>query len=205
MRLDLHIHTTYSRDSKISPRAVVGYARKAGLDGIAVVDHGTIKGGLAVKELAPEGFIVIVGSEIKTTRGEVMGFFLEEEIGGEGFRDVVEEIRAQGGLAVVSHPYDPFRPYSFSPLDEDAYTLDGVEVCNSRCILSRTNKKALDYAKKHRLLMTAGSDAHTPGEIGTAGVVVEDIEDIRQSGKAEIFCRQTPLVELFKARLSRLL
>ncbi len=205
MRLDLHVHTSYSWDCKASPAAIVEYARKVGLDGIGVVDHGTIRGGIAVRKLAPPDFIVIVGSEIKTTRGEVMGYFLEEEVSGGEFRDVVADIRAQGGIAVVSHPFDPFRPNSFSPRDEDALYLDGVEVCNSRCLMSRTNKKALKYAERHGLIMTAGSDAHTLGEIGSAGVIVEDVDDIRKKGKAEIFCRQTPIAELFKARLSRFL
>lgn len=205
MRLDLHVHSSYSWDCKTSPAALMDYARKVGLEGIAVVDHGTIRGGLAVKKLSPPGFTVIVGSEIKTTRGEVMGYFLEEEIDGGEFHEVVEAIKAQGGIAVVSHPFDPFRPNSFSPLDEDAPYLDGVEVCNSRCLMARTNKKALKYAEKHGLIMTAGSDAHTLGEIGSAGVIVEDIEDIRRRGKAEIFCKQTPLKELFKAKLRRFL
>ncbi len=203
MRLDLHVHTSYSWDCKASPAAIVEYARKVGLDGLGVVDHNTIRGGLAVRKLAPRDFIVIVGSEIKTDRGEVIGYFLEEEVERGEFHDVVEEIKAQGGIAVVSHPFDPFRPNSFSPGDADAPYLDGVEVCNSRCLMSRTNKKALKYAERHGLIMTAGSDAHTLNEIGSAGVVVEEIEDIRRRRGAEIFCRQTPLAELLKARFSR--
>jgi hypothetical protein len=205
MRLDLHVHTSYSWDCKVSPAAVLGYARKVGLDGLGVIDHDTIRGGLAVRRLAPEDFTVVVGSEIKTDRGEVIGYFLEEEVDRGEFHEVVENIRSQGGIAVVSHPFDPFRPKSFSPRDEDAPYLDGVEVCNSRCVLSRTNKKALRYAERHGLLMTAGSDAHTLQEIGSAGVVVDDPEDIRKKGKAEIFCRQTPVAELLKARISRFL
>lgn len=202
MKLDLHVHTKYSKDCKTEPSAVVEYALKLGLEGIAVTDHDTINGGVAARKLAPENFSVIIGSEIKTDRGEVIGYFLNQEIDKHEFHEVVEEIKAQGGIAVVSHPYDPFRPHSFSPRDEDASLLDGVEVYNSRCLLARANKMAMNYAKKHALLITAGSDAHTLGEIGASGVIVDDVEDIRHN-KAKIFGRQTPLAELFKARLNR--
>jgi hypothetical protein len=205
MKLDLHVHTKYSRDSKTEPSAAVQYALKLGLDGIAVVDHGTVKGGLAAKKVAPKGLSVIVGSEIKTDRGEVIGYFLNQEITEREFPRAVDEIRSQGGIAVVSHPYDPFRPHSFYPRDEDASLLDGVEVLNSRCLLERANKTAMSYARKHDLLMTAGSDAHTLAEIGTSGVIVDEVEDIRRNGKARIFGRQASLAELFKARLSRFL
>ncbi|MDP6459179.1 MAG: PHP-associated domain-containing protein [Candidatus Hydrothermarchaeota archaeon] len=201
MKLDLHVHTKYSKDSKMEPSTVVSRALKLGLDGVAVIDHGTVKGGLAVRKIAPKSLTVIVGSEVKTDRGEVIGYFIEEEIPHGVFQEVVEEIRAHGGVAVVPHPYDPFRPNSLSPREEDAGVLDGLEVFNSRCLLDRTNKRAIKFARTHGLIMTAGSDAHTPGEIGASGVVVEAVEDIRKNGSIEIFGRRTPMAELFKARV----
>lgn len=205
MKLDLHVHTKYSKDCKMEPSTVVSCALKLGLDGIAVTDHGTVKGGLATRKIAPKWLTVIVGSEVKTDRGEVIGYFVDEEIPQGAFHDVIEKIRSQGGVAVVPHPFDPFRPNSFSPRAEDAGVLDGLEVFNSRCLLDRTNKRAVKFARKHGLIMTAGSDAHTPGEIGTSGVVVEALEDIRKNGSAKIFGKRTPMAELFKARMRRFL
>lgn len=205
MKFDLHVHTKYSRDSKTEPSAVVQYALKLGLQGVGVVDHNTIRGGIAAAKTAPKDFTVIVGSEIKTDRGEVIGYFLNQEITEREFPRVIDEIKAQGGIAVASHPYDPFRPHSLHPRDEDASLLDGVEVLNSRCLLKRANQRAARYARKHGLLMTAGSDAHTLGEIGTSGVILEEVEDVRRSGKARIYGRPAALTELFKARLRRFL
>ena len=109
IRADLHNHTYFSPDSILSPKQVVDRVHRAGLDCIAITDHNTIRGGLAVREIA-DGFQVIVGEEVRTADGEVLGLFLSEDIPrGLTAAETVARIKAQGGIAGVPHPFDHLR------------------------------------------------------------------------------------------------
>jgi hypothetical protein len=176
MKYDLHIHSKYSNDGILDPQKIVKIAIKKGLDGIAVTDHNTIKGGLKTKEYETQDFKVLVGSEVSTTRGEIIGLFLSEEIKSREFHEVADEIRDQGGLVIVPHPFDELRKASFGIKNEDAKYLDTIEVFNSRCIYQKYNDRAAVYAKKHNLSQVGGSDAHFPYEIGKAGIILESHE-----------------------------
>ncbi len=170
MRYDLHIHSKYSLDGLIEPEIIAKTAKNQGLSGIAVTDHHTIRGGLETKKVAPEDLEVIVGSEIGTERGEVIGLFLSEEIVSNRLVEVVDEIREQGGLVVLPHPFDRLRGSGIQPIKEDAKLADCIETFNSRCLRDSYNEKARIYAKKHSLHCSAGSDAHFAREIGNASV-----------------------------------
>jgi len=167
MRYDMHTHSKYSPDSILEPRAIVKRGRKRGLAGVAVTDHNTIKGGLEAKRYETEDFKVIVGSEIMTDRGEIIGLFLNEEVEPKELEVVSEEIREQGGIVVVPHPFDRIRP-GLQPTDEDAKFFDCIEGFNSRCLFQSYNKRAVEFASRHKLPVTAGSDAHFGWEIGNA-------------------------------------
>ena len=167
MRYDMHTHSKYSPDSMLEPRAIVKRGRKRGLAGVAVTDHNTIKGGLEAKRYETEDFKVIVGSEIMTDRGEIIGLFLNEEVEPKELEVVTEEIREQGGIVVVPHPFDRIRP-GLQPTDEDAKFFDCIEGFNSRCLFQSYNKRAVEFASRHKLPVTAGSDAHFGWEIGNA-------------------------------------
>ena len=200
MKIDLHIHSKYSFDCKLEVSLILKYAKKIGLDGVAIVDHDTIMGGKKGKELSKD-IEVIIGAEIKTDRGEVIGYFIEEEIESREFTEVCEEIREKGGIVVLPHPFDAFRQ-GIKPTSADVPYIDGVEVLNSRCILKRFNDKALKFAKQHNLIATAGSDAHTLEEIGRAGVEVESLEDIRR-GNLKIFGEKTSVIGLTKLKVRK--
>lgn len=171
MKVDMHLHTCYSEDATLSLEAIVEACQHRGLDGVAVTDHNTITGALALQEIAP--FLVIVGEEIETMRGEILGFFLREEI-QEGLKpeEAIGRIREQGGLVGVSHPLDRVRRSAMGQkalldiLDE----IDFLEGFNSRVIFPSDNRKAQRLAQARGLPMTAGSDAHTAYEIGRAYV-----------------------------------
>ena len=101
---DFHIHSKFSYDSLLSPKRIVRVAKKRGLDGIAITDHDTIKGALEASKFN-DSIYVIIGSEIRTEKGDVIGLFLNEEITSKYFDEVVDEIKSQGGLVVLPHPY----------------------------------------------------------------------------------------------------
>jgi hypothetical protein len=164
----------------MDPARVVKVARMRGLAAIAVTDHNTIRGGLLAREANPdEGFEVVVGAEIKTEYGDVLGLFLDREITARRFDDVVSEIRAQGGLAVLAHPY---RRYP-SP-ERLAGRVDLVEGFNSRS-RRQANALSMTLGRASGKGTVGGSDAHVYAEIGR-GVTVyagEEIEEALRAGQ----------------------
>lgn len=173
MKYDLHIHSKYSSDGVLEPEKIVKTAVKRGLDGIAITDHNTIKGGLKAKKYENEDFTVIVGSEISTERGEIIGLFLEEEIKSKDVQDVISKIKEQNGIIILPHPFDEVRHSAFHPAEEDAKSIDCIEGFNSRCVFQKYNNKAVEFAMTHNLTITAGSDAHFGWEIGNAFILAE--------------------------------
>lgn len=166
-KADFHIHTLHSYDCGMSLEAIIDRCLKTGINCIAISDHSTITGALKMQEIAP--FPVIIAEEILTPHGEVMGLFLEEEIpSGQPLAEVISRIKAQGALVGLPHPFDPFRglKLSHTEMEKLATELDFIEVFNARSPFPRTTTKAQDFARKCGIAATAGSDAHTPGEIG---------------------------------------
>ena len=206
MKYDLHIHSKYSSDGVLEPQKIVKIAMKRGLNGIAITDHNTIKGGLEAKKYESEEFTVIVGSEIATEKGEIIGLFLSEEVKSRDVQDVIAEIKEQGGFAVLPHPFDELRHSAFHPSEEDVKFIDGVEGFNSRCVFQNYNKRAVEFAIKHNLTITGGSDAHFINEIGNGGIITE-IGDIREAlikKEVETFGKMSPLVNHIGTKVLKL-
>ena len=113
IRVDCHNHSYYSPDSILSPKTMLSRARRRGLDVIAVTDHNTVRGGLVAQELAAKRFPelrVIVGEEVRTADGEVLGLFLSQDIPRDlSAVETIERIHAQGGVAGAPHPFDTHR------------------------------------------------------------------------------------------------
>lgn len=177
---DLHLHTRYSFDCTTSPEAIVARCRQAGIGCVAVADHGTIEGALRLKEIAP--FPVVVAEEILTPIGEIMGMFLTEAIPSNiSVDEAFARIKAQSGLVCLPHPFDNMRGINRQGLGDIMRLLpqvDVIEVFNARTLrLGNSNARALAFATEHKLLQSAGSDAHTAGEIGHAGVELPEFED----------------------------
>jgi predicted metal-dependent phosphoesterase TrpH len=161
MKYDLHVHSKYSHDSLLDPSEILKIAIKRGLDGVAIIDHNTIKGGLvAEKTNKNPDFEVIVGSEIKTEYGDIIGLFLNEEVKSRKFMEVIEEIKNQGGLTALAHP---FRPYEVP--EKIILHLDFIEGFNARS-KKWQNQKAYALALTLNKKVIAGSDAHFSFEIG---------------------------------------
>ncbi len=196
MKYDLHVHTDYSPDGSLSPEMVIKIAKSRDLQGVAITDHNTIKGGVEAKRYETGNFTIIVGSEIKTDRGDLIGLFLTDEVQSRNLQEASSEIRSQGGLVVIPHPFDRFRRSAINPTVEEARMADALEVYNSRCLLQRCNKMAMEMARKIGIGITAGSDAHFSREIGSAGIIT-DSDDLKTAiirGQVRVFGRRASLL-----------
>lgn len=178
LKADLHIHTEYSMDCSMPLDVIIEQCQQLGINCITVSDHGTVDGALEMQRIAP--FTVIVGEEILTPHGEIMGMFLKESIpSGLSVEQAVSQIRAQDGLVCVPHCFDGFRPSTLNEktVEEIVPEIDVIEVFNARSLLNRSHEKALSFADKYNIVRSAGSDAHTPGEIGNAYVEMPEFDD----------------------------
>lgn len=169
LRADLHVHTCYSFDCTSTPQAIIQRCLQKGINCLAITDHGTVEGALRTRELAP--FTVVVGQEILTTRGEIMGFFLSESIpAGLTPEAALDRIAGQGGIAGVPHPFDRLTRSCLGKelLATLAPRLQVVEGFNARSLFSQDS--VARFAREHGLVLSAGSDAHTLVELGSAYV-----------------------------------
>ncbi|MFC1937209.1 PHP domain-containing protein [Chloroflexota bacterium] len=206
MVIDLHIHSKYSSDGILDPKEIVSIARKKGLNGIAITDHDTVQGGQHAKEYETEDFIIIVGAEIMTDKGEVTGLFLSREITSRHLEDVIAEIREQDGIIIVPHPFDGLRSSAFHITDEYAHLVDAIEGFNARCVLQRYNRRAVEFAARHNLPVVGGSDAHYANEIGLGGIII-DGPDIRMAilnSQLSLFGRRTSLLNHARTKVRKL-
>ena len=170
MRIDLHLHTWGSWDSLSDPEAVLRRALDRGLDRIAITDHDSVEVGLAMAGLHPGR--VIPGEEVRTAEGiDVIGLYLSSVIPrGTPARETCRQIREQGGVAYLPHPYASGKGGSGAFAEELAPFIDVVEVFNARLLKGERNERAADLARRRGLLRGAGSDAHTLGEVGSTWV-----------------------------------
>lgn len=199
--IDFHVHTNFSSDCNVSPQDVVRIAKQRGLNGVAITDHNNIDGALRMKaKFTSEDFVVIVGEEIRTREGEIVGLFLGEEIPpGLPVEESVRQIQSQEGMVCVGHPFCRFRRsrLELGALMEIIEKVDAVEVYNSRTIFNADNRKAWRFAKTHGKLMIVGSDGHTPLEYGrshTRMLPFNNVEECKRNLlSAEFVTEKSPL------------
>jgi len=168
---DFHVHTNHSKDCVVPVEDVLARAHEVGLDVVAITDHNEVAGGLEAAEMADMyGVRVIVGEEVKTAEGEVIGLFLNERIPpGLSFGDTIAAIKRQGGIVYVPHPFDRWHTVPSSGLlKAHLPDLDVIEVFNSRIAYPGFNERAVRFAERHRVPAGAGSDAHVLPGLGTA-------------------------------------
>lgn len=182
LKIDLHVHTCYSDDATSSLEEVIFYAKKKGLDGIAITDHDTLKGARKASKLASKKeFIVIPGIEVTTFQGHVLGLNVSEFIPQDlSLVETVEKIHEAAGIAIAAHPI-VFIKSQIKQQIASASDLDGIEVINSSAFpffLSTRLSQAL--AERLKLPQTAGSDAHLASEIGTAYTMIKADSDINE-------------------------
>jgi hypothetical protein len=189
------------------PEEIVQHCLEIGINCLGVTDHDSIVGALETKRIAP--FKVIVGEEILTTSGEIIGYFLKEEIPPHlSPEDTVERIKAQGGLVCIPHPCDCLRPQSRlrpSALKRIMPKVDLIEVFNSRTLLSRDAAHARALAQKYGLPGTAGSDAHVIQEVGRSYIELDEFNDPEQFRQALVQgkivgSRTSPYIHFYNIR-----
>jgi predicted metal-dependent phosphoesterase TrpH len=175
--VEFHCHTIFSKDSLTYPRDLVDTCRRKGIDRVVVTDHNTIAGARAAQALDPE--LVIVGEEIMTTRGEILASFVMDEIPqGLSPQETIRRLKDQGGFISVSHPFDKWRKGAWRQDDllEILPHVDAIEVYNSRCMNPRSNRDAREFAERHNIAGTVGSDAHAAFELGRSLMVIEQFD-----------------------------
>jgi len=187
LKIDLHVHTCYSGDTATTLEEVVTYAKRRGLDGIAVTDHDTVAGALEL--LKNYDLLVIPGIEIETSCGHIIGLNVAQTIPqGLGAAETIERIHESGGLAVVAHPFAAFKS-GWKSRVLSSLKVDAIEVKNSSNFpFLLTTYLSGRLAARLNLPQTAGSDAHIPQAIGTAYTLIEadsdaELEEIIQAIK----------------------
>ena len=178
---DLHMHTDHSADCATPVEVLLETARDRGLGAIAITDHNEISGALAAREAAERmnGIKVIVGEEMKTAeQGEVIGLFLSELIPrGLTMAETIAEIRRQGGLVYVPHPFDRFHSVpDYEHLLGIVEDIDILEVFNPRVAFSAFNEEAVRFAAKYRIVPGAGSDGHVAQALGSVRIRLHDFD-----------------------------
>jgi hypothetical protein len=176
--VDLHMHTDHSYDCATPVEVLLAEAKERGLGAIAVTDHNEISGALEAAAKA-KGIKVIVGEEVKTgSQGEVIGLFLQEKIPrGLSLQETIAEIKRQGGIVYVPHPFDrlhavPDYEHLLPVLDD----VDAIEIFNPRIAIMEFNEEAVRFAAKYRMPAGAGSDAHVPQGLGSVRIRMRDFD-----------------------------
>jgi glycosyltransferase involved in cell wall biosynthesis len=200
--VDLHMHTDHSFDCATPVEVLLRTAKARGLGAIAVTDHNEISGAFEAAEKAERfGVKVIVAEEVKTaSQGEVIGLFLREKIErGMSLAETVAEIKRQGGLVYVPHPFDrmhsvPDYEHLLTVLDD----VDAIEVYNPRVAIGSFNEEAERFAAKYRVVAGAGSDSHVAAGLGSVRIRMRDFdgpeEFLESLREADIVRRPTSLL-----------
>ncbi len=178
--VDLHMHTDHSHDCATPVEVLLATAREQGLGAIAVTDHNEVSGAFEAREKAARfGVKIIVAEEVKTAdQGEVIGLFIEEKIArGLTLAETVAEIKRQGGLVYVPHPFDRMHAVpDYEHLLTIIEDIDAIEVYNPRVAIGSFNEEAARFAAKYRILAGAGSDSHVAPGLGSVRVRMRDFD-----------------------------
>lgn len=190
----------------MSLEQIIARCLDSGINCIAIADHGTIAGALKLKEVAP--FPIIIAEEILTPFGEIMGMFLSKEIPSKlSVEETIAQIKSQDGLVCIPHPYDRLRPSALKDkvLKTIMPSVDIIEVFNARTLTPRSQTKALQLVREFGKHASAGSDAHTPTEIGNTYIEMPEFngkeEFLESLAQGNIFGhRSNPMVHFTTTR-----
>jgi predicted metal-dependent phosphoesterase TrpH len=207
IRADLHVHTTYSEDSLITPKDLIFYAKKNGLNAVAVTDHNYLEGAIKIAKETTD-FLVIPGMEVSSGEGHIVALNVNELIPkGLTAVETVERIHRAGGVAIACHPY----VYLKGCLNNAVCgAFDAIETINARAFpFKRSVRKATEAAEKFELSRVAGTDAHYGPQIGFGYTTIDaepNVESIMKAiveGHCEAHGSPVPVALNFKLTLQR--
>ncbi|MCW4010117.1 MAG: CehA/McbA family metallohydrolase [Candidatus Bathyarchaeota archaeon] len=204
---DLHVHSIYSSDSFISPKDLIYFAKKRGLNAVAVTDHNRVEGALKIAK--ETSFRIIPGIEVSSMHGHIVGLNVTEVIPkGLSADETVDRIHAAGGVAVACHPYTFFK---YSLKEHVSAKFDAVEIINARAFpFGRSVRKAEEAAKRFGLSRVAGTDAHYGPQIGFAYTAIDaepNVDDIAEAilkGRCQPFGTSVPWILNLQQQFQRL-
>lgn len=190
VKADLHVHSTYSSDSVITPKELVFYAKNRGLTAVAVTDHNQVDG--ARKIASETDFLIIPGIEISSLGGHIVGLNVDELVPhGLSAEETVDRIHSTGGVAIACHPYGLFKGSVGRYVTK---RFDAVETRNATSFpFKNASRKAESLAQRLGLPRVAGTDAHIPESIGIAYTLVECEPNVDAILKAIVAGRCEPL------------
>ena len=207
IRGDLHVHTTYSKDSTITPKELVYYAKRNGLNAVAVTDHNTLDG--AFKIAKETDFLVIPGMEVSSKDGHIVALNVQELIPrGLAADETVDRIHRAGGIAIACHPYVLFKGALGKKVSSK---FDAIEVINARAFpFGRSVRKAEEAAANLRLPRVAGTDAHYGSQVGYGYTEIDSEPNVPAicnaivEGYCQPFGRPVPLFLNIQLQIKRL-
>ena len=190
----LHLHTDYSYDSDISLDILVRFVEAEGIGCVAVTDHDTIDGALRFRRRTQAQ--VIVGEEVSTRDGHLIGLFLQERVRpGMSARQTAETIREQGGLVLLPHPFVQAFSCGLGDVSWQIVDLvDAVEVNNAQNFLRRPDRRARRFADRHELVKFVGADSHMSMSIAPCYQMMPDFDG------PEAFLESLQSAELIRGR-----
>ena len=189
IRAEFHCHTVYSHDSGNRIPQLIAGAHERGISRLAITDHNTIRSALIAKELDPD--LVIVGEEILTASGELLAYYVKDEIPKRlSAKETITRLKDQGAFIAIPHVFDLRRHgWRMADLLEILPFVDALEVFNARCLTESINQRGRDFAREHGMPMIAGSDAHSLVELGLGAVrlpVFNSPEELREALKTAV-------------------
>ncbi len=198
-KIDFHVHSCFSIDSLTSISSIYNQAKKAGLNGLALTDHNEFRGVAAFNKLLKEkddkDFLLVPGTELKIDKGEILAFFLQEQVKSRTLEEVVDEAKQQDALLCLPHPFDTVRrvvPKINEITTKQLKAIDAIEVFNARNLYQESNQHAKQFALKHIKAMVAGSDSHWWFEIGRTytevqGQTLEEVKKEIKKKKTKVY------------------
>jgi len=204
LKIDLHVHTTYSHDALITPKDLIFYAKKCGLDGVAITDHDRIDGALKIAK--ETDFLIVPGIEISSLDGHIIGLNVDELVPPKlSVDETLDRIHEAGGVAVACHPVTFFKE---SLKEHISSRFDAIEVINSSAFpFNYSVRRSGEIASRLGIARVAGSDAHYGPEIGYAYTLVDaesevdEVVNAIRKGLCSPHGRAIPLTMRFKKEL----
>jgi len=198
LKADLHVHSSYSKDSFLKPDKIVEVCLQKAINCLAICDHNEIKGAFEIKRLAP--FKIIIAEEIKTNEGEIIGYFLNKKIQPNlSPEETIKQIKKQGGLVALPHPFDNLRR---SIIKRDALNriikeVDMIEVFNAGNVFKKSDEKAMELCKSLNKAPYSGSDAHSTQALGYGIFEIEDFDSpqefLKNLKEAKFYNKKSPI------------